>query len=94
MKKQFAFQTYLIGLCINNSYLVSQLSGANNTPLGFDMPSGCNTEEMCAELAVIRTLGSEKNRASLMLAVSADSMKLLLHVILKYAMPRKQLPTR
>lgn len=70
------------------------MSSANNTPLGFDTPSGYSVEEMRAESVIIKTLGSENNGASLMLAVSADGMKLLLHVILKYnAMPKKQLPT-
>lgn len=94
-KNQIAFQTYLTGLCINHSYLGSQLSSANNTPLGFDMPSGYSVEEMRAESVIIKTFGSEKNCTSLMLAASADGMKWLLHVILKYnAMPKKQLPTR
>ena len=86
---------HLIGLHVNHSYLVSQLSSANTTPLGFDMPSGYSVEEMCAESVIIKTLGSEKNGVSLMMAVSADGVELLLHVILKYnAMPKKQLPTR
>lgn len=94
-KKQIAFQTYLIELHINHSYLVSQLSSANITPLGFDVQSGYSVEEMRAESVITKTLGSEKNGASLMLAVSADGMKLLLRVILEYnAMPEKQLPTR
>lgn len=93
-KKQIAFQMYLIGLHISHSYLVSQLSSANNTSLGFDMPSGYSVEEMRAE-SVIKTLGSEKNCASLMLAVSVDGMKLLLRVVFKYnAVPKKQLPTK
>jgi len=74
---------------------VSQLSSANNTPLGFDTPSGYNVEEMCAESVIVKSLGSEKKCAPLMLVVSAGGMKLLLHIILKYnAMPKKQLPTR
>lgn len=73
-KKQIALQTCLIGLYINHSYLVSQLSSANNIPLGFDMPSGYSVEEMRAESVIMKTLGNEKNGASLMLAVSADGM--------------------
>lgn len=73
---------------------MSQLSGANNMPLGFTMPSGYRVEEMHAESVTIKASGSENNGASLMLAVSAAGMKLLLHVILKYnAMPKKQPPT-
>lgn len=93
-KKPIAFQTYLPGLRINCYFLVSQLSGANNMPLGFTTPSGYSIEEMHAESVTIKTSGSENNCASPMLAVSADGMKLLLHVILKYnAMPEKQPPT-
>lgn len=59
-KKQIAFQTYLIELRINHSYLVSQLSSANITPLGFDVQSGYSVEEMRAESVITKTLGSEK----------------------------------
>lgn len=58
------------------------------------MSSGYNVEEKDAE-SVKKTLGSEKNGATLMLAASADGMILLLLISLMYnAMLRKQLPTR
>lgn len=73
---------------------MSQLSSAISKSPDFAMSSGYNVEEKDAE-SVKKTLGSEKNGATLMLAASADGMILLLHISLMYnAMLRKQLPTR
>lgn len=95
----FCVFTKCIGLPIEHGSLLSQLSSANKIPLGFDMPSGYNVEEMGAESVITKTLGSERKKKNLcitvMLAVLADGMKLLLCVILQYkAMPKKQLPAR
>lgn len=58
----FCVFTKCIGLPIEHGSLLSQLSSANKIPLGFDMPSGYNVEEMGAESVIIKTLGSERKK--------------------------------
>lgn len=71
-----------------NGFLLSQIGNADQTPLTFDMPRNTTVNEKGARSVLVRTSGAEKQRCTVMLAVTADGRKLPPYVVLK----RKTVP--
>lgn len=82
------FHSFIIRLRRQKNFILSQIGNADQTPLCFDMPRNTTVEEKGARSVIIRTSGAEKQRCTVMLAVTADGRKLPPYVILK----RKTLP--
>uniref|UniRef100_A0A147BLR1 Putative pogo transposable element n=1 Tax=Ixodes ricinus TaxID=34613 RepID=A0A147BLR1_IXORI len=82
------FHRFVIRIRQQNNFLLSQIGNADQTPLNFDMPSNTTLEQKGARTVHVRTTGAEKQRCTVMLAVTADGRKLPPYVIFK----RKTLP--
>jgi len=90
-EKLVAFQQSVTRLQKKNNCLLSQIGDANEMPVYSDMPSNYNVEE--AKLVAIKTLGYEKMRVTVMLAVPADGSKLPHYTSLNCkTVPKEQLP--
>jgi hypothetical protein len=91
--KIIAFHKFVIGLSKNNSYLLSQIGNANQTPLYFYMPTNTTIKGKGEKSVIIHTSGCKKQRCTVMLAITADGRKLLSYVIFKRkTMPKAKLP--
>lgn len=86
--KLISFQRYVIDIRREKSYDLSQIGNADQTPVFFDMPRNSSVEKRGSSSVVIRTSGAEKQRCTVMLAVTADGAKLPPYVIFK----RKTIP--
>lgn len=82
------FHRFVIRIREEKNFLLSQIGNADQTPLNFDMPSSTTVEQKGVRSVHIRTTGAEKQRCTVMLAVTADGRKLPPFVIFK----RKTLP--
>ena len=69
-------------------YPFHQIGNADEMPVFFDMPSNTTVDTKGVKSILLRGTGNEKNRITVMLAVTADGEKLLPYVILK----RKTIP--
>lgn len=75
------------------SFLHSQISNADQTPLNFDMLSSTTVEQKGVQSLHIRTTGAEKQRCTVLLAVTADKRKLPHIVIFKCkTLPKGKFP--
>ncbi|KAJ4446805.1 hypothetical protein ANN_13503 [Periplaneta americana] len=69
------------------------IGNADETPVFWDMPSNMTVDNKGAKSISLRTTGNEKQRITVMLAVTADGGKLPPYVILKRkTMPKQNLP--
>lgn len=76
-----------------HSYPLHQIGNADETPVFWDMPSNMTVDNKGAKSISLRTTGNEKQRITVMLAVTADGGKLPPYVILKRkTMPKQNLP--
>lgn len=82
------FHRFVIKLRQQKDFILSQIGNADQTPLCFDMPRNTTVEEKGARSVIVRTSGADKQRCTVMLAVTADGRKLPPYVIFK----RKTLP--
>ncbi|KAJ4426521.1 hypothetical protein ANN_27335 [Periplaneta americana] len=84
---------HVIELRQRHSYPLHQISNADETPVFWDMPSNMTVDNKGAKSISLRTTGNEKQRITVMLAVTADGGKLPPYVILKRkTMPKENLP--
>jgi hypothetical protein len=70
--------------------LLSQTGNADQTPVFFDMPRNTSIEKQGVRSVTIKTTGAEKQRYTVMLAVTADAGKLPPYVIFKRKTPPKE----
>ncbi|KAH8034404.1 hypothetical protein HPB51_023652 [Rhipicephalus microplus] len=82
------FYQYVIRIREQKNFLLSQIGNADQTPLNFDVPPSTTVEEKGVRSVHIRTTGAEKQKCTVMLAVTADGRKLPPFIIFK----RKTLP--
>jgi hypothetical protein len=82
------FQRHIIRLREKNSYSLSQIGNADQTPVFFDMPLDVTVESKGQKSIPILTSGNEKQRCTVMLTVLADGKKLPPFIVFK----RKTLP--
>lgn len=87
-EKVVAFHRHVIRMRQTNNYLLSQIGNADQTPVYFDMPSNTTIEEKGASSVPIITSGAEKQRCTVMLAVTSDGRKLPPYIIFR----RKTIP--
>jgi hypothetical protein len=70
-EKLFAFQQHVIGLHKQkNSYLLSQILNASETPVYFHLPSICTVFDAGAKSVMIQTFSYLKMHVTVMLAVA------------------------
>uniref|UniRef100_A0A023GJZ4 Putative tigger transposase n=1 Tax=Amblyomma triste TaxID=251400 RepID=A0A023GJZ4_AMBTT len=86
--KVIDFHHFVTRLREKCGYLMSQIGNADQTPLTFDMPRNTTVNEKGARSVLVKTSGAEKQRCTVMLAVTADGRKLPPYVIFK----RKTIP--
>lgn len=86
--KVIEFHRFVIRIREQKNFLLSQIGNADQTPLNFDMPPSTTVEKKGVRSVHIRTTGAEKQRCTVMLAVTADGRKLSPFIIFK----RKTLP--
>lgn len=92
-EKLINFQRHVIELRQRHSYPLHQIGNADETPVFWDMPSNMTVDNKGAKSISLRTTGNEKQRITVMLAVTADGGKLPPYVILKRkTMPKENLP--
>lgn len=87
-EKIVLFHRFVIGLRRTGNFIMSQIGNADETPLTFDMPPNTTVSEKGVSSVPIKTTGCEKQRCTVMLAVTADGRKLPPFVIFK----RKTVP--
>lgn len=87
-EKLINFQRYVIQMRQRHLYPFHQIGNADETPVFFDMPSNTTVDTKGVKSVLLRGTGNEKNRITVMLAVTADGGKLPPYVILK----RKTIP--
>ncbi|KAJ4426354.1 hypothetical protein ANN_27168 [Periplaneta americana] len=84
---------HVIELRQRHSYPLHQIGNADETPVFWDIPSNMTVDNKGAKSISLRTTGNEKQRITVMLAVTADGGKLPPYVILKRkTMPKENLP--
>ncbi|KAH7959912.1 hypothetical protein HPB49_014863 [Dermacentor silvarum] len=81
--KVIDFHHFVTRICEKNDFFLSQIGNADQTPLTFDMPRNTTVNEKGARSVLVKTSGAQKQRCTVMLAVTADGRKLPPHVILK-----------
>ena len=70
------------------------IGNADETPVFFDMSGDTTVNECGASMVQVQTAGAEKQRCTVMLAITADGHKLLPYAIFKHAtLPKEKLPT-
>lgn len=87
-EKVVSFHRHVIEKRKAMAYLLSQIGNADQTPVNFDMPPNLTVDKKGATSVTIRTAGCEKQRCTVMLAVTADGRKLPPYVVFK----RKTMP--
>lgn len=60
-RKIAAFQLYVIGLCTDHNYLLSQMCNVDETPVYFDTPPNYTIEEIGTKFVIIKNFGEWKN---------------------------------
>jgi hypothetical protein len=81
--KIIAFHKFVIRPRKNSSCLLSKMGSMDQTPLYFDMLTNTTIEGKGEKSVIVRTSGCEKQRCTVMLAITADGRKLLPYVIFK-----------
>lgn len=89
-EKLMSCQRYVIGLRRQHGYGLGQIGNADQTPMQFDMPLNYTVEKVGAKDVKVRTTGNEKQRATVMLACTADGRRLPPYIIFS----RKTLPKK
>lgn len=93
--KVLLFHRHVIEKRKCNGYLLSQIGNADQTPLNFDMPPNTTVNQKGASSVTVRTTGHEKQRCTVMLAVTADGRKLPPYVVFKRkTQPKGQFPRK
>jgi hypothetical protein len=72
--KVINFHRHVIRMREEHSYLLSQIGNADQTPVIFDMPRNTSIEKQGMRSVTIKTTGAEKQRCTVMLAVTADGV--------------------
>jgi len=72
-------------------YLLSQIGNADQTPVFFDMPRNTSIEKQGVRSVAVKTARAEKQRCTVMLAITADGGKLPPYVIFK-TLPKEKFP--
>jgi hypothetical protein len=85
------FHRHVIRMREEHSYLLSQIGNADQTPVFFYMPRNTSIEKQGMRSVTIKTTGAEKQRCTVMLAVTADGGKLPPHAIFKT--PKREIST-
>ncbi|CAI7803726.1 unnamed protein product [Closterium sp. NIES-54] len=83
-----SFREFVRQMQVLNSYPTSLIVNADQTPLFLEMPQERTLEMKGARTVHVRTAGYEKERLTIMLAVTASSLKLPPYVVFK----RKTIP--
>lgn len=92
-QKVIDFHRFVIRKRKAKKYLLSQIGNADQTPISFDMPQSRTIDTKGTSSVIVRTTGSEKQRCTVMLAVTADGRKLAPYVVLKRkTMPKVKFP--
>jgi hypothetical protein len=78
-----AFQRYMIELRKRGNFLMGQIGNANETSIWFDMPHNYTIADKGAKEVPIKTSGYEKQRVTVMLAITMDGRKLPPFLIFK-----------
>ena len=89
-EKVIQFQRFIIGKRRNNNYELSQIGNADQTPLTFDIPFVRTIDSVGEKSVNLKTTGNEKNRFTVMLAITGDGNKLPPYVVFK----RKTFPKK
>ncbi|KAL1435126.1 hypothetical protein MTO96_011256 [Rhipicephalus appendiculatus] len=87
-EKVVDFHKFVLRLRRDREFLLSQIGNADQTPINFDMPMGRTVNERGARSVLVKATGAEKQRFTVMLAVTAEGRKLPPYVIFK----RKTVP--
>jgi len=86
--KLLEFQQFIIQLCRQHGYDLSQIGNTDQTPLTFDLPYERTVAVKGVKTVSIMTTGHEKSHFTVMLACTADGGKLPPYIVFK----RKTLP--
>ena len=89
-EKLLHFQRFIITKRKLNNYSLSQIGNADQTPLTFDIPYTQTVDFKGEKTVTIKTTGNEKNRFTIMLAITGDGKKLPPYVVFK----RKTFPKK
>ena len=73
--KLISFQRYIIKLRKLYDYELSQIGKTDQTPLMFDLPFTTTVSELGEKSVNLKTTGNEKNRFTVMLAITGDGKK-------------------
>jgi hypothetical protein len=87
-EKILCFQKYFISLWWQQSYIVSQIGNADQTPVYFEMPLDTMVHKKGDKNVTVKTGGNEKQQCTVMLCFTTDGRKLPPYIILR----RKTLP--
>jgi hypothetical protein len=87
-EKLMAYQKYIINLRQKMHYTLEHMGNADETPVYFDMPRNETIDTVGSKEVKLITTGYEKQRITVMLAITADGNKLPPFLILK----RKNVP--
>lgn len=87
------FHRFVIRIRQEKEFLLSQIGNTDQTPLNFDMPRSSTVEVKGAKSVLVKTTGAEKQRCTVMLAITADGRKLPPFVVFKRkTLPKNSLP--
>lgn len=87
------FHRFVIRIRQEKQFMLSQIGNTDQTALNFDMPRSTTVEVKGAKTVGVRTTGAEKQRCTVMLAVTADGRKLPPFVVFKRkTLPKNTLP--
>ena len=82
-EKLLDFQKHVLMLRKQNVYNLGAIGNADETPVFFDMPGDTTVNESGVSTVQIRTAGAEKQRCTVVLAITADGHKLIPYAIFK-----------
>lgn len=85
-----SWQRFIISQRSKHMYPLAHIGNADETPVYFDMPDNATIEKVGAKEVKLLSTGYEKQRITVMLAVTADGSKLPPYLILR----RKTLPKK
>ena len=78
-----SFQRYVITLREKKNFLMGQIGNADETPIWFDIPRNYTITKKGTKEVFIKTSWCEKQRITVMLAITADGHKFPPFIILK-----------
>lgn len=91
--KIIEFHQYILQVRDKYNFDLYQIGNADQCPVFWDMPMATTIEQKGAKSVPIRSTGYEKQRCTVMLAITADGHKLPPYVVLKRkTLPKEKLP--